>query len=97
MHEGQQLDATLRNVQTPQEVQARKGFAALQGERAACRARTSEDLAARALRRRRVFASRQAVMDSYGSRPPFRSFHRDALAAYVNHGFADLPGRKTLF
>ena len=53
---------------------------------------TSEDLAARALRRRRVFASREAVLRSYGSRSPFKSFHADALRHYIDHGFRDLPG-----
>ncbi len=62
------------------------------GRCATCRTRTSEDLAVRALRRRRVFASRQAVTDSYGSRPPFKSFQGEALTSYIDHGFTDLPG-----
>ena len=39
-----------------------------------------------------MFPSRQAVLDSYGSRPPFSSFHPTALQHYIDHGFADLPG-----
>ncbi len=33
-------------------------------------------------------------MDSYGSRPPFKSFYHKALASYIDHGFTELPGEK---
>ena len=84
-------EQSLRSVQALLAVRAR-AYAPQDGWCATCRTRTSEDLAIRALRRRRVFASRQAVLDSYGSRPPFKSFQRDALASYIDHGFTDLPG-----
>ena len=89
-HEGQQLDESTQGCTQPTvTVQANKLHSY-------CRTITSEDLAVRALRRRRVFPSRQAVTESYGSRSPFKSFHREALAAYVNHGFSDLPGAYAL-
>lgn len=48
-------------------------------------------LAAGALRRRQVFASRDEAYDNYASKPPFSALHPDALRAYVDHGFADQP------
>lgn len=48
-------------------------------------------LAAGALRRRQVFASRDEAVANYASKPPFSALHPDALRAYVDHGFADQP------
>lgn len=48
-------------------------------------------LAVGALRRREVFESRDVAYDNYASKPPLSSLHPDALRAYVDHGFADLP------
>lgn len=42
-------------------------------------------------RRRAGFASRAEALERYGSRPPFDRLHPDALAAYVQHAFIDLP------
>lgn len=42
-----------------------------------------------ALRRRDRFASRAAVLDSYGSKPPFSPWHPDALAGYIEGGFVE--------
>lgn len=47
-------------------------------------------LAIAARKRREVFASRQAALDNYASKPPFAAARPDALAAYVEHGFEDL-------
>lgn len=44
-----------------------------------------------ARRRRAVWPSRADVLERYGSRPPLAVLDPDALAAYVEHGFADLP------
>lgn len=46
-------------------------------------------MAENARKRREVFDSIDAVMERYGSRPPFASVHPDALRAYVEHGFRD--------
>lgn len=48
-------------------------------------------LAAGARRRRTDFSSRKEAYATYASKPPFRSWAPDALAAYVNHGFGDNP------
>src|SRR5438270_3534017 len=48
-------------------------------------------LAAGARRRREVFPSRQAAYDNYASKPPLNVFTPEALQAYVDHGFDDLP------
>jgi hypothetical protein len=45
-----------------------------------------------ALKRRAKFRSRTAAMDSFAAKPPFRSFRRDVLQAYLQHGLRDLPG-----
>jgi pimeloyl-ACP methyl ester carboxylesterase len=45
-----------------------------------------------ARRRRERFASRQEAYDNYASKPPFSGVAPAALQAYVDHGFADLPG-----
>lgn len=42
-----------------------------------------------ARKRRAVWASREEAYASYASRPPFDVLHPDALAAYVDWGFAD--------
>lgn len=47
-------------------------------------------LAQGARRRRDVFASRQAAFDTYAAKPPFSDVAREALWAYVEHGFRDL-------
>lgn len=44
-----------------------------------------------ARRRRSVFPSRAEAMWRYASRPPLSTLRADALAAYVEHGFADNP------
>jgi pimeloyl-ACP methyl ester carboxylesterase len=46
------------------------------------------DLAEGAARRRATFASFDAAYDNYASKPPFSALDRDALRAYVGHGFA---------
>lgn len=51
----------------------------------------SHPLAEGARRRRRVFASRQAAFDAYAAKPPFSSVAPEALWAYVEHGFSDVP------
>lgn len=48
-------------------------------------------LADGAERRREVFPSRSEALAHFAARPPLGSFHPDALAAYVEHGFEDLP------
>lgn len=45
-----------------------------------------------ALRRRERFDSPVAVQDSYGAKPPFASWHPDALAGYVEGGFVEDDG-----
>jgi pimeloyl-ACP methyl ester carboxylesterase len=45
-----------------------------------------------ARRRRERFASRQEAYENYASKPPFSGVDPAALQAYVDHGFADLPG-----
>lgn len=53
--------------------------------------RAGNPLAVLARKRRPGFASREAAMDNYRSKPPFSDFAPDALASYVHHGFVDLP------
>lgn len=48
-------------------------------------------LAEGARRRRTVFPSRQAAYDAYSAKPPFSEVAPEALWAYVEHGFADVP------
>lgn len=48
-------------------------------------------LADGARRRRAVFASHQAAIEHFASKPPLQVLHPDALAAYVLHGFASQP------
>ncbi|MCU1371472.1 MAG: putative hydrolase [Ilumatobacteraceae bacterium] len=48
-------------------------------------------MSAAARRRRASFASRNEVLGRYARRPPLGVFRADALAAYVDHGFADAP------
>ncbi|WP_261569512.1 hypothetical protein [Frankia gtarii] len=38
-----------------------------------------------------MFPSRQAALARYATRPPLRELTAGALAAYVEHGFEDLP------
>jgi pimeloyl-ACP methyl ester carboxylesterase len=47
-------------------------------------------LAASARRRRETFASREDAFAHFASKPPFQSWDRQALAAYVEHGFGDV-------
>jgi pimeloyl-ACP methyl ester carboxylesterase len=49
------------------------------------------DLAASTLKRRSVWPSRAAALDSYASRPPFGTWNETALREYVRHAFADRP------
>ena len=51
----------------------------------------SEVLARKARQRREVFSSRQEAYANYASKPPLDVLHPDALAAYVEFGFEDLP------
>jgi len=44
-----------------------------------------------ARRRRAVFESRRAAHDNYATKPPLNELSPAALAAYVDHGFADRP------
>jgi pimeloyl-ACP methyl ester carboxylesterase len=44
-----------------------------------------------ARRRRDSFPSRAEALWRYSSRPPLSRLRADALAAYVQHGFADMP------
>jgi pimeloyl-ACP methyl ester carboxylesterase len=46
-------------------------------------------LAEGARRRRERFPSREEALANFSSKPPFDVLHPDALAAYVEHGFAD--------
>jgi pimeloyl-ACP methyl ester carboxylesterase len=48
-------------------------------------------LAEAARRRREVFASREEAYERYAARPPFAACDPEALRAYVQHGFRDLP------
>lgn len=48
-------------------------------------------LAAGARRRREVFPDRDAAERNYASKPPLNALRPDALRAYVDHGFEDLP------
>ena len=41
------------------------------------------------LKRKAVWASREEVLTSYASRPPFQSWDRRFLEAYVQHGFLE--------
>jgi pimeloyl-ACP methyl ester carboxylesterase len=49
----------------------------------------SNPLAAGALRRREVFASRRQALDNISTKAPFDQLHPEALAAYVDNGFVD--------
>lgn len=51
----------------------------------------SNPLADAAERRRASFPSREAAYANFASKPPFDRLHPEALAAYVDHGFADDP------
>lgn len=44
-----------------------------------------------ARRRRPTFGSRDEALGRYARRPPLGGWRADALAAYVDHGFAELP------
>lgn len=48
-------------------------------------------LAVAAAKRRRFFDSKQAAYDNYASKPPMNAWTPDALHAYVEHGFNELP------
>jgi pimeloyl-ACP methyl ester carboxylesterase len=52
---------------------------------------TSVPMGDAARKRRAVFNSRQEALENYRSKPPFDSFHPDALVAYVEHGLVDEP------
>ena len=51
----------------------------------------SNPMSAAAARRRPVFGSRLAALENYASKPPLNELRADALRAYVEHGFRDLP------
>ena len=61
----------------------------IQAQRGADSARLLSSLT---LKRRRVFASKAAALDSFAAKPLFKRFRRDVLEAYVQHGLRDLPG-----
>jgi pimeloyl-ACP methyl ester carboxylesterase len=44
-------------------------------------------MSAAAIRRRATFASMEAALDNFASKPPLNQFRADALHAYVHHGF----------
>ena len=48
-------------------------------------------MAASARRRRRSFPSKAEALSRYAGRPPLGTLRADALAAYVEHGFAERP------
>ena len=48
-------------------------------------------LARKARQRREVFSSRREAYASYAAKPPLDVLHPDALEAYVEFGFEDLP------
>lgn len=50
-----------------------------------------ERLISGARRRREAFASREEAYANFAAKPPFGGFAPAALAAYVEHGFEDLP------
>ena len=49
-------------------------------------------LPAMAAKRRRNFASKQAAQQALARKATFSTFSQDALSAYVDHGFRELPG-----
>lgn len=49
-------------------------------------------LAAAARRRRMTWESRNQMLASWSGRPPFASWRREVLEAYVTHGARDRPG-----
>ena len=49
-----------------------------------------------ALRRRAAFASREALASSYMSKPPFATWHPDALEGYFDGGFMNEAGQVRL-
>ena len=51
-------------------------------------------LAAAARRRRATFPSRADALRHFASKPPLHTLAAEARAAYVEHGFADVPGSK---
>jgi len=52
----------------------------------------SNPMADRARRRKATFPSRAAARANYAAKPPLGRFRADALDAYVEHGFRDVPG-----
>jgi pimeloyl-ACP methyl ester carboxylesterase len=52
---------------------------------------SSRRLAVTARQRREIFASRSEARENYASKPPLDTLDREALAAYVEYGFEDLP------
>jgi len=53
--------------------------------------RKGRDLSTAARKRRSHFPSREAARSNYAGKLPFSRFAPDALDAYVNYGFVDLP------
>jgi len=49
-------------------------------------------LASGALRRRRLFASREEALTNFSAKAPFDRLHPDVLTAYVDNGFAPVEG-----
>lgn len=52
---------------------------------------TPSPLADGARKRRSNFPSFDAALENYSAKPPMKSFHPVALAAYVNNGFEQMP------
>lgn len=55
---------------------------------------TDDPMAARTLRRRAVWDSREAMMASYRARPPFDTWQEEQLRLYVEHGTEPAPEGK---
>jgi pimeloyl-ACP methyl ester carboxylesterase len=51
----------------------------------------SNPMAAGTMKRRANWPSKQAVLASYSSRPPFQAWDGEILRQYVEHGFAEQP------
>ena len=76
------VPATLRAAYVFEPIVVPPGFDSMTGR---------NPMADAARRRRPGFATRLDALARYASRPPLGTFRADALAAYVEHGFADAP------
>lgn len=55
------------------------------------RAEHDSNLVVGARRRRATFDSKRAALERYQSRPPYNNLNSEALWAYVEHGFEEMP------